>query len=140
MDLSGIYINSTAAARVRATLLMRNAARSSRKDADLGKGMGEGRGRGEGRVGSSAHSGQMKQCQLGGTTLYVNVAQRPDGSDFNSSILHIQLTSLQHKVFSITFHCCRCRYRGRTCMYGICRAVSFPTVPLIKTFYSTRRE
>lgn len=48
MDLSGIYINSTAAARVRATLLMRNAARSSRKDADLGKGMGAGEGGGAG--------------------------------------------------------------------------------------------
>lgn len=43
-----------------------------------------------------------------------------NGSDFNSSILHIQLTSLQHKVFSKRFHCCRYsyRYRGRTCMYG----------------------
>lgn len=46
-------------------------------------------------MGSSAHSGQIKQCQLGGTTLYVNVAQRLDGSDFKISTLVFCTSSSQ---------------------------------------------
>lgn len=91
MDLSGIYINSTEAARVCAAVLMRNAARSSGKDADLGG--GGGRGAYIARIIRS--SGQSEQIgwhdSLGD--------QQMDGGF--KCIVSIKLTGLQHKKLTL---------------------------------------